>query len=149
MEYRMDSVKRTAALLGYGGLIPFALAALAIHGPWPGAALSTRIFIGYGAAILAFLGGIQWGLAMRPGAERATERMTVGVLPSLLAWVALQLPAAAAIPALAAGFAGLLLWERGRCPLNDPAWYAGLRTRLTLAVLICHAVALPGVTPID
>ncbi|MDZ7787237.1 MAG: DUF3429 domain-containing protein [Halofilum sp. (in: g-proteobacteria)] len=145
----MDSVKlspRTAGLLGYAGLIPFVLAAVAIHGPWPGAALSARVFISYGAVILAFLGGIQWGLALSPGIERATERVVVGVLPSLLAWSALfLLPTTPATVALATGFVALLLWERRRCPVATPAWYAGLRTRLTLVVLVCHGVALAGI----
>lgn len=144
----MDSVKlspRTAAILGYAGLIPFVFTALTIHGPWPEAALSARVFIAYGAAILAFLGGIQWGLALTPGNEHPTERVVVGILPSLLAWLALLLPAATATIVLAAGFAALLLWERRRCPGAGPAWYSGLRTRLTLAVLVCHAVALAGI----
>lgn len=144
----MDSMKlspHTASILGYAGLIPFVFSALAIHGPWPDAALSARVFIAYGAAILAFLGGIQWGLALVPGNTRPTERAAVGVLPSLLAWLALLLPAATAVIVLAAGFVALLLWERRRCPAAGPAWYPGLRTRLTLAVLACHAVALAGI----
>ena len=149
LEECMDSVKlspHTAGLLGYAGLIPFVLAALAIHVPWPGAALSTTIFLSYGAVILAFLGGIQWGLALTPGVERANERVVVGVLPALIAWPLLVLPApATAIIVLAAGFAALWLWERRRCAITGPAWYPALRTRLTLAVLLCHGVALAGV----
>ena len=144
----MDSAKlspRTAGVLGYAGLIPFVLAALALHGPWPGAALAAQVFIAYGATILAFLGGIQWGLALSPGSQRATERAVVGVLPSLVAWLALLVPASTATTLLAAGFAALLLWERGRRPVAGPPWYPRLRTRLTLAVLACHAVALAGI----
>jgi len=145
----MDSVKlspRTASLLGYAGIIPFVLAAVAIHGSWPGAALSARIFISYGAVILAFLGGIQWGLALSPGVERAAERVVIGALTSLLAWLVLfLLPPAAATVVLATAFVGLLLWERRRCPVATPAWYTGLRTRLTLVVLVCHGVALAGI----
>lgn len=145
----MDSVKlspSTAGLLGYAGLIPFVFAAVAIHGPWPGTALSAHVFISYGAVILAFLGGIQWGLTLSPGIERATERVVVGVLPSLLAWSALLLlPTTPATVALATGFVALLLWERRRCPVATPAWYNGLRTRLTLVVLVCHGVALAGI----
>lgn len=144
----MDSVKlspRTATLLGYAGLIPFVLAAVAVYAPWPGTSLSAEVFIAYGAAILAFLGGIQWGLALAPGIGRATERLIVGVLPSLLAWFALLLPAPTATIVLAAGFAALLFWERRRCPVAGPGWYPVLRFRLTLAVLVCHAVAFTGI----
>lgn len=144
----MESMKlspRTARVLGYAGLIPFVSAALAIHAPWPGAAASVQVFVAYGAAILAFLGGIQWGLALTPGIARATERVVIGVLPSLLAWLALLLPAPTAISVLAGGFAALLLWERRRCPVARPAWYPGLRIRLTSTVLVCHGVALAGI----
>ena len=142
----LNKPPRAAALLGYAGLLPFVIAALAIHARWPDAALPVQVFIAYGAAILAFLGGIQWGLALGPGRAGASERMAIGVLPSLLAWLALLLDPAGAIGLLAAGFAALLAWERYRCPVIDPAWYLGLRTRLTLAVLLCHGVALAGLT---
>jgi hypothetical protein len=144
----MDSAKlspRTARVLGYAGLIPFVLAALMIHGPGPGAALAAQVFVAYGATILAFLGGIQWGLALSPDSEHPTERAVVGVLPSLVAWLALLVPTATATIVLAGGFAALLLWERARSPVTGTPWYAGLRARLTLAVLACHAVALAGI----
>ncbi|WP_067564113.1 DUF3429 domain-containing protein [Halofilum ochraceum] len=144
----MDSATlspRTAGVLGYAGLIPFVLAALMLHGPWPGTALAAQVFIAYGATILAFLGGIQWGLALSPGSGRATERAVVGVLPSLVAWLALLVSAATATIVLAGGFAALLLWERVRCPVTGSPWYPGLRARLTAAVLACHAAALAGI----
>lgn len=144
----MDSAKlspRTAGVLGYGGLIPFVLAALMLHGPWPGTALAAQVFIAYGATILAFLGGIQWGLALSPDSECPTERAVVGVLPSLAAWLALLVSAAVATIVLAGGFAALLLWERVRCPVTGSPWYRALRARLTVAVLACHAVALAGI----
>lgn len=144
----MDSATlspRTAGVLGYAGLIPFVVAALMLHGPWPGTALAAQVFIAYGAAILAFLGGIQWGLALSPASEHPTERAVVGVLPSLVAWLALLVPASTATIVLAGGFAALLVWERARCTVTGPPWYAALRARLTLVVLACHAVALAGI----
>jgi len=54
------------ALLGWGGLIPFGLAALGTHSGVD--ALVLYGFIGgtaYGAIILSFLGAVHWGLAMQ------------------------------------------------------------------------------------
>ena len=91
-----------ARLLGPAGLLPFgALAMLAVAGqgwarPW---------LLGYGAAILSFLGAVHWGAALRaPAAEARWDwaRLGLGVLPSLVAWVALQQPSVVAGPILAA-----------------------------------------------
>jgi hypothetical protein len=91
-----------ARLLGPAGLIPFAgLAGLAFAGqPWAPAALAA-----YGATILAFLGAVHWGLALRaPAAEQgaAWGRLGLGVVPALIGWVALLLPTAAGLALLAA-----------------------------------------------
>jgi hypothetical protein len=62
---------RNAALLGYAGVIPFAvLAVLQTLGfEFPGRdALSG--FVAYGAVILSFLGGIRWGAAAATGNGR-------------------------------------------------------------------------------
>ncbi|MFT8244512.1 DUF3429 domain-containing protein [Roseomonas sp. BN140053] len=91
-----------ATLLGLAGLLPFAgLAALAAAGedwarPW---------LVGYGASILSFLGAVHWGAALRaPEAEAGWDwpRFGLGVVPSLVAAVALQLQPATAAAVLAA-----------------------------------------------
>jgi hypothetical protein len=86
----MDALPKPARLLGPAGLLPFAgLAVLTALGePWAGFAL-----LAYGATILAFLGAVHWGLALADG-RAAWARMGLGVLPSLIAWVALLLPEA-------------------------------------------------------
>ncbi len=127
-----------ASLLGYGGLLPFLAGAVLA---WAGAidpALASRAFVGYGAAILAFLGGLQWGIALLPDTERLAERLVVGVLPALAAWVALLLPTFAALVLLLAAFAALLAWEHARPARALPPWYLPLRLRLTLIVAVCH-----------
>ena len=57
----------TGRLLGLGGLVPFVAAALGAwltgDGRWAFGGLL------YGAIILSFLGGIQWGLVLGEGAE--------------------------------------------------------------------------------
>jgi len=131
-----------AAALGYAGLLPFVAGALAVWPAGADAAAVVAAFLGYGVAILAFLGGIQWGAALQPSAARASERLAVGVLPPLIGWVALALPPAPASAVLGLAFAALLGWERTRGRLPAPAWYPALRLRLTLIVILCHGVVL-------
>ena len=81
-----------AWLLGLSGLIPFALLGLGTALGWDGLRFP---LLAYGATILAFLGAVHWGLALRAApdekpAERA--RLVLGVVPSLVAFVALVLP---------------------------------------------------------
>ncbi len=97
---------RPALWLGLAGLTPFfAATALALGVPdWRPVALPA--LAAYGAVILSFLGAVHWGFALRAaGAEaRATPaRLGLGVMPSLLAWVALLLPLPFALPLLALG----------------------------------------------
>lgn len=89
--------------LGFAGLIPFAgLAVLSLAGVgWAPGALAA-----YGATILAFLGAVHWGFALRalPGEDFASAwRLSLGVVPALLAWVALLLPLPAGLWLLATG----------------------------------------------
>jgi len=77
--------------LGYGGLIPFVVLAAAI---WLAEAnisvhLISLALVGYGASIASFLGAIHWGLAMRDTHQQHPESYAWGVIPSLIAWLAL------------------------------------------------------------
>jgi len=140
-----DSAAAPSALvaaLGYGGLLPFALLALAVC--WHGG--EGRTFYGfallaYGATIASFLGAIHWGLAMRSGGP---QRMAFlwGVAPSLVAWTALLQPTPWGLLLLA----GLLLL----CYSLDRRWYPQhqlqgwlpMRRRLTaVACASCLAAA--------
>jgi len=134
---------RSAALLGYAGLIPFVAAAFLVVADWR-ADWALTAFTGYAAVILAFLGGIQWGLALGgPGGDvDPVERFAVGVLPSLVGWLALLLPAAAGIGLLGAGFVAVYAHDRLRNPPGLPAGYARLRAHLTLTVVALHGVVL-------
>lgn len=89
--------------LGFAGLIPFGgLAVLSLSGvAWAPGAITA-----YGATILAFLGAVHWGFALRalPGEDHAgAARLVLGVVPSLIAWVALLLPTGAGLWVLATG----------------------------------------------
>jgi len=105
MMSHTDQTRKKVKLLAYAGLIPFVGMALLL---WlvdpelhPFLALAMA---GYGAAIVSFLGGIHWGIGFKNAARMHNAPMfnvVWGVAPSLLAWVAVTMPAYAGLPLLA------------------------------------------------
>lgn len=132
------TIPRSALLLGWAGVLPFLAltGALALRLPIPldpGPAL-----VGYGVAILSFMGGAQWGLAVRApdGGDRALRPYVAAVVPALVAWPAGLLPPRYAFLLLAAGFAALLAYDLWTVRRGEaPAWYGRLRLQLTVAVV--------------
>lgn len=132
-------------ILGGAGLIPFAglallLATDSLFGfprPTIHAALST-----YGALIISFLGGIRWGLALSmPDEAPANRNYILSVVPQLLAWAFLALPApwdlrGLALLVLVLGAADAALVRSGAAP----GWFGRLRIGLSagagLALLV-------------
>ena len=140
-----STTTRILAWLGYGGLLPFVAGALAVvthQGEW-----ALRALLAYGACILSFLGAVHWGWVLAPGSAAGrlpvVRTLALGVVPSLVGWVALLLPAGTGLALLICGFAGWYLLESrlvGAATLG--AAYFALRQRLTFGVLACLVVAL-------
>ena len=106
MSVHADQTRKQVKLLAYAGLTPFVgLAVLLwlIHPDLhPFVALAMA---GYGASIVSFLGGIHWGIGFRNVSRMHNAPLFNfgwGVVPSLLAWVAITMPAYAGLPLLAA-----------------------------------------------
>jgi hypothetical protein len=84
--------------LGYAGLIPFVGLALMVQlAPTPLNYLSAESLASYGAIITAFMGALHWGANLRnlgkePPSSRWENRNAWiwGVIPALVAWVALH-----------------------------------------------------------
>lgn len=130
-----------AVILGVAGLIPFVGCALAaLGGAEDRARLLILALVGYGAVILAFLGGVHWGFALTDEPPRALRpRLGLGVVPSLIGWAALLvapfLPAIA-LAVLIAGFIATAVVEaRGKVLGLVPAGYMALRWGLTVGVV--------------
>ena len=132
----------TATRLAYAGLLPFVLGAALLwlvrpdaH-PYVAGALS-----GYAAVIVAFLGGIHWGLAFaqpRP----AARLFAWGVVPSLVAWVAVVLPPYAGLVVHGVMLVVCYLVDRRVYPLQGAAHWLTLRFRLSaVAALSCFVGA--------
>lgn len=125
--------------LGYAGLIPFvALASLLwiVHADlraWLTIALTS-----YAALIASFLGGIHWGIAAtQPHAARRFHHIW-GITPSLVAWLALIMPAYAGLPLIAALLVVCYLVDRKSYPAAGWTAWLSMRLKLTVvAVLSC------------
>ncbi len=143
-----------ALKLGYGGLLPFVLGAALIWIVRADAhAYVTESLSAYTAVILSFLGGIHWGLAMSldrdsgaaPGAPSSAPKQAAptsmyvwGVLPSLVAWVAVIMPAYAGLVIQGLGLVICYLVDRKVYPRCGARAWLTLRFRLTVvASLSC------------
>ena len=128
--------------LGYAGLLPFAglamllwLVSADLH---PFVALSLAA---YGAVIVSFLGGILWGIGLRYAATETPGHafhLVWGVVPSLLAWVAMLMPAFAGLPLLGLVMVGCYAVDRKTWADAGLSHWLPLRLRLTVvATLSC------------
>lgn len=139
MTHDFSTPSAAARVLGLAGLLPFlagavALAVLDAPGLKAGAATA---LVAYAALIATFLGGIHWGLAMR-GVQPVNLRLGWGVSPSLLAWVALMLPAGVGLPGLAVLLVTCYAVDRTLYARAGLSGWLGLRLQLTsVATLSC------------
>ncbi len=124
-----------AVLLGLAGLLPFvACGVLALT---PSGDRGAQALVAYGAVILAFLGGVHWGFALlEPSGHGERARLSLGVLPSLVGWVALLLSiavnASAGLGLLLIGFIATTIVEaRGVAAGLTPSGYMRLRYGLS------------------
>ena len=141
-----DAPGRWPQLLGVGGLLPFIGLALAIGLlPEPTRAQAAFALQAYGASILSFLGAIHWGLALREPGNLSVPALVWGVLPSLLAWIALLCTAIIGLWLLAAGLWACWAVDRSAYPRFGLRTWLGLRLQLTAVASACcvaGAVAL-------
>lgn len=141
---------RVPLLLGLGGLIPFVVLSLALVAgftlPLFEDADSMRVaLVGYGVAILSFLGGVRWGLAIKEseaGDGKADRDFIIAVIPALVAWFAWFQPAPADLWWLAAAHIALALLDYGlACRIIVPEWYGRLRLALAAVASLCLILA--------
>ena len=135
---------RDALRLGYAGLLPFLAGAglvwlvrPEVH-PYVALALS-----GYAAVILSFLGGIHWGLAMREPTP-PLPWLVWGVVPSLVAWLAMLMPANAGLVVLGLALLGCYAVDRRLYPAQGVAHWLTLRFRLSAVAAACCFVGAAG-----
>jgi len=129
---------RWAQALSYGGLFPFVGLASAVWLLNPAdRARGLSALLAYGATILSFLGAIHWGLAMRDGAAPSPGLLAWGVMPSLLAWLALLVIPVHGLCLLAAGLCACFLVDRRVYPIFGLDAWLPMRLRLTVVASLC------------
>jgi hypothetical protein len=142
-------VRRLAWFLAIAGAVPFVLATAALYASDASAVRVPAItaLVTYSAVILSFLGGIEWGLAIRDESGNEFTRVAalgLATVSSLAAWALLWLPN----PAWQVGCAlGLFVavwaadqWMAGRGLL--PTWFVDLRTAVSALVAAVLVAAL-------
>ena len=137
----MSEVRASArpSLLGYLGLLPFVAATVAVwFAPPVASQFASRALLTYGAVILTFLGAVHWGLAMESSQPGRDRRLSLSVLPALVAWVALLLSPIIAFPVLVISFAVMNAADRQAAASGAaPSWYPSLRLPLSVIVVFC------------
>jgi len=142
-------IPRAPLALGVAGLTPFWILTLSLvtgigFGYEPSAIASA--LVAYGAVILSFTGGIRWGIAVTAEEQGPAKReYAISVIPSLLGWMVLLLPADWQLGTLATLVILVGLFDYGMvCREVAPEWFG--RLRLILAggagvALIIAAIA--------
>jgi hypothetical protein len=145
-------VQRLIRQLGHGGLVPFVglclLAWLVNEAALPYVALA---LVAYAALIASFLGGLHWAVvwlaeagALQPrlSDDAARQHLIWGVLPSLLAWPGVLMPAYAALPWLGCVLIACYVMDRRLYPASGLGHWLTLRFRLSVvAALSCFLAA--------
>ena len=136
------TVSKLAKILGYAGLVPFVCLSLAAWIAMPVIDDPHYMLIAYAAVILSFMGAVHWGIAMSKDSSIMNAELGLSVLPALLGWLALLMPALIAYILLITGFG--LLFAADRVARNAgvfPDWYLPMRFVLTLVVIVCMVFA--------
>jgi len=143
------SLPPLAILLGAAGLIPFMLLGLGSVGADQVRSLyAAEGLVGYGAVIMAFLGGVHWGFTLGEHdtltggvpARLVRARLILGIVPSVVGWAAILFGIVGhpviSLLLLIAGFIAILVMEF-RAEKRDllPGDYLALRTVLTAIVV--------------
>lgn len=134
-----------ALRLGYSGLLPFvALSAAAWKLTGTNQLQAQFALAAYGATIVSFLGAIHWGLALRNTESPDTGMLVWGVVPSLLAWVALLMGGSAGLWLLAGSLWACFAVDRRLYPRFGLRGWLGMRLALTV-VASASCIAAAGV----
>lgn len=129
----------TALRLGYAGLLPFVGGAALVWLVRRDAQVHVaQALSAYAALIVSFLGGIHWGTGFIGRTADRSGRFIWGVVPPLFAWVAVLMPAPAALVVHGVLLVGCYAADRRVYPRHGLAAWLTLRFRLTaVAALSC------------
>jgi hypothetical protein len=129
--------------LGLVGLLPFVLGAflslIVRDDAHPYVVLALA---GYAAVTVSFLGGIHWGLGMKATVPSPLP-FAWSVVPTLIAWIAVVMPAYAGLVIQGLMLIACYLVDRKVYPAHGLSYWLTLRFRLTVvSALSCFVGAL-------
>jgi len=136
----------TITRLGYAGLAPFVLLTALMWLvdsellPFVSIALG-----GYAATIVSFLGGVHWGIGFMKGDAAPRFHFIWGVIPALIAWLALMMPAYAALPLLGLVLVACYVVDSKTYPAAGLASWLPMRLRLTVVATLSCVVSAAAV----
>jgi len=134
-----------ASRLAYAGLIPFVLGAALVWLVHPEVRPDVTLALaGYGAAIVAFLGGVHWGLAMQAEAP-GPRSWGWAVVPPLASSVAILMPAYAGLVVLGVMLVVCYLVDRRLYVQKGLSHWLTLRFRLSVVAAFCCFLAAAGI----
>ena len=137
--------QRLGRILVFAGFIPFAALAFWLYGiapdhPWRHG--TTVLLTAYAAAVLSFLGGIRWGLALRGRDGNGKADLILGIVPPLVGWIAIVVPAPLNFVLLAVAFAAQGAWDSLTLTSDAaPDWFRRIRIQMTVLVVAALVVA--------
>ena len=140
----MNTLPAAASRLGWAGLLPFIGGAVLVWLVRPDAhPYVTLALSAYAGVIVSFLGGIHWGFAFRQPQPPAWL-LAWGVVPSLVAWIALVMPPSAGLV-----IHGLMLLvcyavDRRVYPPMGAAQWLTLRFRLSSVAAVSCFIGAAG-----
>ena len=140
----LSRLNTTAEIVGYAGVVPFVLCLLgvALLRDYEYRELAQRIAVAYGAAVLAFVGAVHWGLALAGCLSWRPVRIGGAVLPALLGVTSTLLGGQHGLALLVVGFGVFWLYEHRSVGGELPAEYLSLRRNLSLVVCTLLAVTM-------
>lgn len=138
MDNEQKSFIKTAQILGYLGLLPFAAGLVAIFLVNDDSLFIkiSNLIVYYAAIIIVFVSAVHWGYAIaNKNINNRSRIIFISILPSLLALVCLMLPSHIS---LAAFFLSFIVWQKYEEAIHDnlqfPEWYTLLRKHLSYTV---------------
>jgi len=140
----VDAKSPVAKQLGYLALLPFAVGASLVWFVRPDARAHVAAALSaYAATIIAFLGGIHWGFGFAHAAPE--PRLFIwGVVPALVAFVAVLMPAYAGLVIHGVMLAACYLVDRKVYPIHGAGRWLVLRFRLSVGASLSCFIGAAG-----
>lgn len=139
-----DSLGAAAEISAYLGVVPLVVCPLAMASltSYSLRLLAQETALAYGAAVLAALGAVHWGLALAGRLAWTPRRIAGALLPGLCAAASVVLGGQRGLALLVVGLGVFWLYEHRDVAEELPADYLRLRRNLTLAGCCLLAITM-------